>query len=100
MDPQLIYITISGVFIVLWWLLRNKDAAQQEQIKVLFAKHDEDAKHLQDLRLAIAEGHYKKVELDTKFDKLEYAFKMGFQDLGHRFDKLAEVLIDRTKEHP
>ena len=58
------------VFSVLWWLLKSKDEAQQAQIKLLFDKHDDDARALQELRLQIAQNHYHKVELDARFEKL------------------------------
>lgn len=84
----------GGVFTVLWWLLRQKDAVQAKQIELLFSKHDEDAKALQDLRVQIASQHYVKSELDGKFDRLETAFRDGFGQLGQKFDKLSDVLTN------
>ena len=97
MDSSFVLLTVEGVFAVLWWLLRQKDAAQQKSIEILFKKHDDDARELQELKLQIAEGHYKKGELDAKFDRLESAFRDGLRDLGDKFDHLAGVLVDRRK---
>jgi len=74
------------------WFLRSKDEFQAKQIALLFVKHDEDAKALQDLRIQIASNHYVKQELDSRFDKLEAAFKSGFNSLGDKFDRLADKL--------
>ncbi len=92
-DPRILsfIITVGGG--IVWYLLKQKDGHQEEQIKLLFAKHDEDAKALQDLRIQIAEGHYKKTELDMKFDRLEFAFKSGFDVMGIKFDKLSDALM-------
>ena len=88
---------LGGVFVVLWWLLRMKDSAQAEQIAILFHKHDEDAQRLADLELKIAERHYQKVELDSKFEKLELSVRTGLDQLGVKLDRLAETLMSREK---
>ena len=112
------YYSLTAIITVLWgivaWLFKAKDAAQgreleelraavkketedlQSQISLLFKKHDDDVAALQELRIAIAEGHYKKGELDIKFDKLELAFKEGFITLGSKFDKLSEILVNHV----
>lgn len=84
---------ISGVFSVLWWLLKQKDAAQAEQIKTLFTKHDEDAAKLDALALKIAETHYIKPELDAKFTHLEMSIRDGMRELGTKFDRFSEILL-------
>lgn len=86
---------IGGVFTVLWWLLKSKDEKQEASIRILFEKHDEDARKLDELRLEIARQHYIKPELDAKFDRLELSIKSGMHELGDKFDKLATVLIKR-----
>ena len=43
MDQPAVDLIIGGVFTVLWFLLRQKDANQAKQIDLLFSKHDEDA---------------------------------------------------------
>ncbi len=75
----------TGIAAIVWWLLRMKDIRQQESIDILFKKHDEDAKRLDDFKLEIAKLHYVKPELDAKFDKLEVSFKSGMDSLGDRF---------------
>jgi hypothetical protein len=97
MDQQGINLIIGGVFTVLWFLLRQKDANQAKQIELLFAKHDADAARLDDLKLEIAQKHYIKNELDAKFEKMEATFERGFRDMGGKFDRLSEVLINRTE---
>lgn len=81
------------------WFLRNKDEFQAKQIALLFMKHDDDAKALQDLRIQIASNHYVKQELDARFDRLESAFKQGFADLGGKFDRLSERLLESNNGH-
>lgn len=90
---DILLFVVAGVGSVVWYLLRQKDEQQGEQIKLLFKKHDEDAKELEALKLQIASQHYVKSELDLKFDKLESAFRDGFNALGNKFDKLGEALI-------
>ncbi len=84
---------ITGVGVVVWWLLRNRDARQQDAIETLFRKHDEDARRLDDFQLEIAKHHYVKPELDAKFEHLEISIREGMSDLGKKFDRLSEVLI-------
>ena len=86
------------VFSVIGWLLKSKDDSQANQIKLLFEKHDADAAALQDLRVQLAREHYQKNELDSRFDKLEAAFRAGFDDLGRKFDKLSDALMNHTKD--
>ena len=86
---------VGGVFTVLWWLLRQKDEKQEASIKILFEKHDEDSRRLDDLKLEIARQHYVKQELDVKFDRLDLSIKSGMHELGEKFDNLATVLIKK-----
>lgn len=89
---------LGAVFSVIGYLLRRKDEEQEQQIKLLFSKHDSNAQALQDLRVQIARDHYQKGELDVRFDKLEAAFRAGFSELGMKFDRLSEVLMKHTSE--
>ena len=98
MNGDLISLAVTGVFSVLWWLLRQKDESQAQQLKLLFEKHDKDARELQDLRVEIAGLHYTKPEVDSRFEKLEFTFKSGFDDLGRRFDRLSDVMIEHMRE--
>jgi hypothetical protein len=107
MDHQVIQYLLTMGIAVIGWFLRKKDeqqekaiadikAAQEQSVALLWAKHDQDAKDLSDLRLHIASQHYVKTELDSRFDKMELAFKQGFHDLGNKLDKMTEALL---KEH-
>jgi hypothetical protein len=84
---------VGAVFTFIGFLLRQKDEKQEEQIKLLFSKHDEDAARLEELRLEIAKHHYIRSELDAKFDKLENSIVEGLDKLGAKFDKLGERLM-------
>jgi hypothetical protein len=84
---------VGAVFTFIGFLLRQKDEKQEEQIKLLFSKHDEDAAGLEKLRLEIAKHHYIRPELDAKFDKLENSIVDGLDKLGMKFDKLGERLM-------
>ena len=96
---ELGFSALVGMMAIIGWFLRQKDEQQAKSIALLFSKHDEDAKALADLRLEIAKEHYLKHELDARFLSLETTFKNGMSDLGAKFDRLSEILIDHvTKE--
>lgn len=86
----------SGLIIVLWYLLRQKDNKQTEEITKLFELHDADVEKLGMLKLELAKNHYEKSELDPKFLRLEAAITEGLNrmnhDLGVKIDKLSEVM--------
>jgi hypothetical protein len=101
MEPSTI-LSILGVLIVpvIGYLLNKKDTAQEKEIEelkktssLLFKKHDDDVAALQALQIQIAKEHYLKHELDSRFQSLEMAFKEGMRDLGHKFDKLTDILV-------
>lgn len=106
MDIDILIGLLAFVVSVAGWLLRQKDAQQAKDIenlrtsiKLLFEKHDQDVAALQELRLQIAEGHYKKAELDARFDRMEKTFTNGFDSLGKKIDELTNALITHiTKE--
>lgn len=84
---------------IIGWFLRQKDEAQAKQISTLWIKHDEDAAALSDLKERIAREHYVKAELDARFQRLEDAFRAGFNELGGKLDKLTNVMVQHlTKE--
>lgn len=95
------YASLTSILIVLvGWLLANKDTKQgelivkqDEQIAILFKKHDDDAAALAALRVEIAKEHYLKHELDSRFHSLEQAIKESSHTLGLKFDHLAETLV-------
>lgn len=89
---------VSGIFSLLWYLLRRKGEDQDHKLHLLFTKHDEDVDELNQLRIAIAGNHYQRSELDARFDKLESAFKAGFDSMGNKFDKLSDSLIHYLHE--
>jgi len=95
---EYISLVVTAIGTVVWYLLRQKDESQARDIHLLWQKHDADAKELQDLKLHVAEGHYKKTELDAKLEKLETTFRQGFVDLGVKFDRLTNVLIDHVRQ--
>lgn len=86
----------SGLMVVLWYLLRQKDVRQGEEITKLFLLHDADVEKLASLKLELAKNHYEKAELDPKFMRLEAAITDGLNkmnhDLGVKIDKLSEVM--------
>ena len=84
---------IGGLMAVIGWALKQKDESQGKQITALWAKHDEDAKALAELKERIAREHYLKHELDSRFESLESSFREGMKDLGMKMDKLTETLI-------
>ncbi len=99
MSTEFVVGLISLVVAVIGWLLRQKDAQQQESLKVLFTKHDQDAKDLQELRLIVAREYYGKGELDQKLIELKNTFKDGFDMMGKKFDRLSDTLMSHMKEH-
>lgn len=78
---------------IIGFFLRQKDEAQAKQISTLWAKHDEDAMALSELKERIAREHYVKAELDARFQRLEDAFRTGFNELGGKLDKLTDVMV-------
>lgn len=83
---------MSGVFTVLWWLLRQKDEKQaqdiakiSELIKDLYMKHQEDERELYSLRIKIAENHPPKQEIEKMIADMKHHF-------DQRFDQLLQVM--------
>lgn len=83
---------------IIGWFLRQKDEAQAKQISALWLKHDEDAAALADLKERIAREHYVKAELDARFQRLEDAFRDGFNELGQKLDKLTDVMLQHISK--
>lgn len=96
MEFDIIKLAIVGVFAVVWYLLKQKDAQQEASIKDLYDKHSADVEKLRDLEVRLAKDHYVKTELDARFDRLESTFRDGFKALGDRFDRLSNVLLAHT----
>ena len=93
MEPITAAGLVSILIGVVGWLLASKDTKQQQEIAVLFKKHDDDAAALAALRVEIAKEHYLKHELDDRFRSLEQAIKESSATLGGKFDNLAETLV-------
>ena len=84
---------MAGLGTLLWYLLTQKDAKQEDAIKLLWQKHDIDAKELENLKLQIASQHYVKAELDQKFNQMDATMRNGFQILSGKVDELSKTLL-------
>jgi hypothetical protein len=83
---------VTAVFSLIGWLLANKDAKQEEMIKELFAKHEEDARKLGALEIDIAKNYNPKHEITGLFDN----FKLY---LNERFDRLEQAVGVERRHH-
>ena len=103
MPLDLVSILPTGLIAVLWYLYKKKEDKTDEALKMLWNKHDSDAQALQDLKLSVIAEHYKKGELDNKFNKLEHTIEKSLSELGCKFDRLSEILanhaVNKTKDH-
>jgi hypothetical protein len=85
---------LTALFVVLWWFYRQRDQDSKTAIALLFKKHDEDAEALNNLKIEIAKKHYERGDLDLKFDRMEETTRIGFRDMGDKFDKLSNTLME------
>lgn len=90
---------VSALLTVVWWLLRQKDAAQEKEIaslkgdiKLLWDKHDVDVNRLTDLELKVASGYYEKRELDGRLDRFEQAVQGNIDRVLQKVEKLADAI--------
>jgi hypothetical protein len=90
---------ISVLFAVIGWLISRSVDANEKSVELLFKKHDSDVGELQKLREMVIGQHYRRDELDVKFEKLDDTFKSGFRDMGDKLDKLTTTLISHLGEH-
>lgn len=105
MEP-LTYAGLTSLLIgLVGWLLANKDAKQaqeiarqEQEIALLFRKHDDDAAALAALRVEIAKEHYLKHELDSRFQTLQDTFKDEMRTLGRQFENLTNILIEHVRK--
>ncbi len=81
---------IGAIGALVSYLLQQKDAQQQRDIQDLYRKHEADASALQRLELHVAGEHYKRNELDSRFDRLEESVRSELRDLGKKIDVLIE----------
>lgn len=93
MEPWIIQTGILSLVGIIAYLLRQKDAEQAKSIVMLFKKHDEVRKDLNNFELRIAQEHYVKPELDSKFNEMKLTIKESMDSLGHKFDKLSDILL-------
>lgn len=105
MSQEMLLWGLGIVVSLIGYLLMHKDAAQQKElesvktsVKLLFQKHDDDVARLNQFQIEIAEGHYKKQELDARFDRLEASFKSGFSQLSDKFDRFFELWQKRNHD--
>ena len=91
---------LTGIFSLIGWFLKDKDAKQQsaleahdKQIEVLFSKHDADVQALQDMRVLLAQEHYRKPELDTRLERLDSSIREGLSTISIKVDKLTEAVL-------
>jgi len=95
MDWLAISVAVIGAFFtIIGYLLNRKDQAQSGQINLLFSKHDQDVKDLQELRVKLAENHYSKHELDDRINRMETAFREGMKSLNDKLDKILNIMIE------
>jgi hypothetical protein len=99
MITELAMTSLAGVFSILWYLLRQKDAKQEEEIKSLFAMHHQDVAKLNLLELEIAKNHYPKSELDIRFQQLDTTIKEGFRELSTDIKDMTRALNAHLQEH-
>jgi len=91
-----ILLVIGGIFTVLWWLLRDKDAKQGKEISMLFDMHNKDAEKLTSLELKIAGEHYPSKVIDQKLDKIEGTLKDGFKEMRVYLGEMLNARGDQT----
>lgn len=96
---ELVMLGVGGVFAVLWYLLRQKDAKQGDDIGELYRLHHADELKLHELQLELAKNHYPKHELDQRFAQLDATLKGGFKDLGVELKEVVKVLHDHMQQH-
>lgn len=95
---ETIMAAISGVFAIMWYLLKQKDERQGKDIESLYRMHHEDASKLAVLELEIAKNHYPKHELDERFKQIDTTLKEGFRDLSSDIKHMTKALNDHLQE--
>lgn len=82
----LVGVTILGfVFTAFGYLLSRKDSKQEELIKDLYLKHEEDAKKLTSLEVDLARNYNPKHEITGLFENFQ-------KYLNERFDRLEQAI--------
>ena len=57
-----------------------------------------DAEALKRLELQVAGEHYKRAELDARFERLENAIREEMRGLGRKFDAVASAITERKTD--
>ena len=112
---EIIMAVISGLFSVIWTLLKVQVARMQkdidtiasstgkfstvEQANKLFELHDQDAIALTEVKMTLAGKHYERTELDIKFDKLDQTIKNGFRELSTDLKEMTVSISETYKNH-
>jgi len=92
-----IVVVVTGV---LGWLLARKDEQQQKDITNLYQLHKEDSMKLEALQRELDREHYRKNELDSKFDRLDDSIQAGFQGIRNDVKEMLQTLHNHiTAEH-
>lgn len=99
MTTDILLLCLTGLFTVLWYLLRQKDAKQESEINNLYKLHHEDENKLHELELEIARNHYPKHELDARFSQLDATIRSGFSALSGDIKEMTKALQDHLQRH-
>jgi hypothetical protein len=94
---ELGFVGLSVVIGVVGWFLRQKDAAQEKQLSLLWTKHDEDVKALGTLKERVDREYYAKAELDARMNQIRGEVHDGFRKLEEKFDKMTNALLACNK---
>ena len=89
MSNDYIILVLTLFTTLMAWLFQQRDAARQSEIKLLFEKHDQDAKRLEDLQLEIARQYYVKPEIDSRLDRIT----SGIDRLSTEIKELTEAVL-------
>jgi uncharacterized protein YktB (UPF0637 family) len=89
----------SAVFGLVCWLLANRDTKQQAEIATLFSLCDTSARESMQLRVQIANDHYKRAELDDRFKTISETIKDGFKELGADVKEMTKAVNENFKDH-
>lgn len=106
-----------GVLVgVIGWLLAKRDDKRQEEIRSnaeateklraehqseiheLFRLRNQDAMALSEYKLKIAENHYPKGELDSRFAQLNQTMEKGFNLLGEDVKAMTRAIVDHVNK--
>ncbi|MFA6064030.1 MAG: hypothetical protein WC736_15685 [Gallionella sp.] len=106
-----------GVLVgVIGWLLAKRDDKRQEEIAAsaaaveklrtehqseiheLFRLRAQDVQALAEYKLKIAENHYPKNELDSRFAQLNQTMEKGFNSLGEEVKAMTHAIVEHVNK--